>query len=83
MLCYFGSLAEDISQIVGGQAHPHGPVTYVMIGLSLTFCVTAAIGASYLVRWVLNLACVRVGRHHSCAAHGSCLVWCVCSVDVK
>lgn len=46
VLAYFGSLAQDIHHIVGGDANPHGPVVYVLTGTSLAFCAIAAVVAT-------------------------------------
>ena len=50
VLTYFGSLAQDIHHIVGGDANPHGPVVYVLTGTSLVFCAVAAIVATVFVK---------------------------------
>ena len=53
MLTYFGSLAQDIHHIVGGDANPQGPVVYVLTGTSLVFCAIAAIVATVFVKCAL------------------------------
>ena len=50
VLTYFGSLAQDIHHIVGGDANPHGPLVYVLTGTSLVFCAIAAIVATVFVK---------------------------------
>ena len=50
VLTYFGSLAQDIHHIVGGEANPHGPVVYVLTGTSLLFCAIAAVVATVFVK---------------------------------
>ncbi len=61
MLTYFGSLAQDIHHIVGGEANPHGPLVYVLTGTSLVFCAIAAIVATVFVKCA-RPACVP--HHH-------------------
>lgn len=50
MLCYFGSLAQSIRDIVSGDAQPQGPVVYALAGCSLLFCFLAAAFATVAVR---------------------------------
>ena len=59
MLCYFGSLAQDIHHIVGGEANPHGPVVYVLTGTSLAFCAIAAIVATVYTKCASGLCIFR------------------------
>lgn len=50
VLCYFGSLAQSIRDIVSGDAQPQGPVVYALAGCSLLFCFLAAAFATVAVR---------------------------------
>lgn len=56
VLAYFGSLAQDIHHIVGGDANPHGPIVYVLTGTSLAFCAVAAIVATLYTKRALKRA---------------------------
>ncbi|KAK9819408.1 hypothetical protein WJX74_000272 [Apatococcus lobatus] len=67
LLSYFGSFAENMTQIMGGGAGPHGLVTYLLGGLSLISLVIAACWATILVRRAITRAEVhlRNERHDS------------------
>jgi len=52
VLCYFGSLAHNIREIVSGDAKPQGPVVYVLAGVSLFSAVLAATLATISVKYV-------------------------------
>ena len=50
ILCYFGSLSENITQIVSGDAGPSGPVTYVLLGVTCLFMIAAVAWSTIVVR---------------------------------
>lgn len=56
VLCYFGSLAQNIRDIVSGNAKPEGKVVYILAGISIFFCFLAAILATLSVRRAMKRA---------------------------
>lgn len=50
IVCYFGSLSENISQIASGKAGPSGVVTYVLVGVTVFFMVAAVTWSTFVVR---------------------------------
>ena len=52
LFCYFGTLAENITQIASGQAVPHGTSTYVLFGVTFLTVVICATWATFIVRCV-------------------------------
>ncbi|BDA41533.1 probable Golgi apparatus membrane protein tvp38 [Coccomyxa sp. Obi] len=56
LFCYMGSLTENVSAIVAGDARPHGKVTYILAGISVFFLLLTAIWASLIIRRALKRA---------------------------
>lgn len=45
-----GSLTENVSAIVAGDARPHGKVTYILAGISVFFLLLTACWATLIIR---------------------------------
>jgi hypothetical protein len=59
-LCFVlgsGSLTENVSAIVAGDARPHGKVTYILAGVSVFFLLLTACWATLIIRHVLPPWC--------------------------
>lgn len=56
LVCYLGSLATDISQVISGDAGPKGPLTYVLAGVTLLVMLGSATWATLFVRWASGFA---------------------------
>ena len=50
ILCYFGSLSEDISSVIDGKGGAHGPIKYVLMGVTCFFMITAVVWSTFVVR---------------------------------
>lgn len=50
IVCYFGSLSENISQIASGKAGPSGKVTYILVGITVFFMLAAVTWSTFVVR---------------------------------
>ena len=50
ILCYFGSLSEDISSVIDGRGGAHGPIKYVLMGVTCFFMITAVVWSTFVVR---------------------------------
>ena len=53
IVCYFGSLSENISQIASGKAGPSGKVTYILVGVTVFFMLAAVTWSTFVVRYTL------------------------------
>jgi hypothetical protein len=53
-VCYLGSLATDISQVISGDAGPKGALTYVLAGVTLLVMIGSATWATLFVRLVID-----------------------------
>ncbi len=51
IVCYFGSLSENISQIASGKAGPSGKVTYILVGVTVFFMIAAVTWSTFVVRY--------------------------------
>ncbi len=51
IVCYFGSLSENISQIASGKAGPSGKVTYILVGVTVFFMLAAVTWSTFVVRY--------------------------------
>ena len=47
---YLGSMAENISSIVSGEAGPPPVIEWVLLGLSVVMCVVGAVFVSYTIK---------------------------------
>lgn len=56
LFCYMGSLTENVSAIVAGDARPHGKVTYILAGISVFFLLLTACWATLIIRRALKRA---------------------------
>lgn len=63
IVCYFGSLSENISQIASGKAGPSGVVTYVLVGVTVFFMVAAVTWSTFVVRSVTSSSLVMAMKH--------------------
>ena len=45
-----GSLAENITQVVSGEAGPKGPTTYILVAITLVLLIGSATWATLFVR---------------------------------
>ena len=54
IVCYFGSLSENISQIASGKAGPSGKVTYILVGITVFFMLAAVTWSTFVVRYVMT-----------------------------
>ena len=61
ILCYFGSLSEDISSVIDGKGGAHGPIKYVLMGVTCFFMITAVVWSTFVVRCPSRMH----GRHCS------------------
>jgi len=52
LVCYLGSLATDVSQVISGDAGPKGVLTYVLAGVTLVVMIGSATWATLFVRLV-------------------------------
>ena len=59
ILCYFGSLSEDISSVIDGKGGAHGPIKYVLMGVTCFFMITAVVWSTFVVRCGFRMH----GRH--------------------
>lgn len=50
LLCYMGSLATDLTQVISGDAGPKGSLTYVLAGITLVLLICSATWATIFVR---------------------------------
>lgn len=50
IVCYFGSLSDNIAQIANGKAGPSGVVTYVLVGVTILFMLCAVAWSTIVVR---------------------------------
>ena len=50
-MCYLGSLATDISQVISGDAGPKGALTYVLAAITLLVMLGSATWATLFVRY--------------------------------
>lgn len=50
VFCYFGSMAENITSIISGDAGPAAAIEWVLLGLSLVMCVFGAIFVSFSIK---------------------------------
>ena len=53
LLCYLGSLATDITQVISGEAGPRGALTYVLAGITLLIIIGSATWATLFVRYAI------------------------------
>ena len=51
LLCYMGSLAENVTQVVSGGAGPKGSTTFILAGITLVLLVSSATWATLFVRY--------------------------------
>ncbi|KAK9909219.1 hypothetical protein WJX75_008942 [Coccomyxa subellipsoidea] len=70
LFCYMGSLTENVSAIVAGDARPHGKVTYILAGVSVFFLLLTACWATLIIRRALKRADASL-KEESAAAEGS------------
>lgn len=45
-----GSLTENISSIVTGEGKPHGKVTYILAGVTMSLLLLTALWATLIIR---------------------------------
>ncbi len=76
IVCYFGSLSENISQIASGKAGPSGKVTYILVGVTVFFMLAAVTWSTFVVRY--DHALVYLFCEVCMTMHKSCLFCKVC-----
>lgn len=54
-----GSLATDITQVISGEAGPHGKTTYILAAITACFLLASAVWATLFVRYSLRSLCCK------------------------
>lgn len=65
VMCYFGSLAKNVRDVVGGHAGPSGIINWVLGGLSVALCLLAAGWSTVVARRAMKRAeaIIRLAHH--------------------